>query len=150
MESRVISVITDYDTLTGSDLIFLRVGTAHWVASLVCLLAGRMALAGDESLIGSGGFQVGDYREFAPDTRALFEKLDWNDMSNELARQAASALGAISTRVWDVDDMPLMTTMGPRRAGTREPTFGDPDAWDDWMAIIKPTLVNWLEENGLR
>ena len=127
-EATVKGLFTTWGTMTGDDLLFLRVGTAALTAAELCTMFDVSA---------AGSFQVGPYRESEG-------ALDWTRARTRLLEAAERAFGQISTRVWE--RRALHQLAGPTRAGLDVPDY--PTDVDDWLDLFTPEFVQWLDENG--
>jgi hypothetical protein len=134
VEAEVAAAITDYATLTGANSYRLKSGTAHWVASLLCLyIEGLYA-----NIQSDGGFAVGDYKE---DGQKLLVKMDYRAQAESLARLAAEALGGITTRTWT---RPALVVFAGQ---TRRSDKGMPTDFDEWLEKIRPRIIDAIEED---
>ena len=123
VEDEVKATITDYGSLADSNLTRIKNGVAAWVAALLCGYFAKQT---------GGRYKIGDYEEKG-------EAIDWMARAMELTRQAASALGSISTRTWTRPS--LLVVGGPTRSRSNIPTYTE-----EWLDKIKPPVLDWFDD----
>lgn len=137
VEAQVTAVVTDYKTLTGVDVYYVKAGVQFWTAARLCQLLAGKAIAGTFAQ-SAGGLRLGDYEERGGASAIV--KMDYRQKAEELAGQAAEALGSISTVTYPTPTPMLLA--GPTRSGSAVPSSDV-----DWFSKIIPDVVEWSEDN---
>lgn len=128
VEAKIKEIISDWSTIKAAgsdDWIYLRTGTAAWVAARLCGYIEREE---------SRDYRIDDYTQRPTE-------IDWSEKARELMVESARALAEISTKT-TVSRIPLMKVDGPTRSGTNVPTY-----FYQWLDKIEPTVIDWLQDD---
>ena len=124
VETQITAAIPTYASLTGGNSTRIKTAVACWVAALLCCMLEN----GEKRAV-----KIGDYAEES--------KLNWTEKRAELMQYAARSLATITTRTHTRQK--LMVTGGPTSSGNDFPT-----TWDDWLKLIEPRVIQWLEDES--
>jgi len=127
VEGEVKEAVTDWATIVAAnnqDTTRLKLGVAYWVAARICGYLER-----PESL----DYRLAEYTHRPTD-------VDWMAKANELMAEAAKMLARLSTQT-PAGRVTLFKRSGPTRSRSNVPAD-----WETWLDKIKPTVLNWLED----
>ena len=136
VEAQVAAAITGYASLDGADAYYLIAGVQFWTAARLCHLLAGKAAAGTFAMK-AGDLKLGPYA--VGGAGSVIVKMDYRRKAEELGRQAAEALGSIST-VTHPTPVPILLA-GPTRSGSAVP-----ESDVDWFNKIIPDVVEWSED----
>jgi hypothetical protein len=130
-EAMIQNAVPTWATLTGINLIFLRAAT---VALCGALAVRSIELKRGQSFAQGGG----DYSESAT-------KASWDSIREELLCEAKGYLLHINVSGTARPRTTIFLAAGPTSGGTNWPS-----RVEQWYARVQPTLLTWLDTNGLR